>query len=417
LTWPDHPNGGWLGDGRPASATDRPENVDALRQTVVARIAEGLAIYPQGGGTALDFGGTPRLPGVALDTRALNKVIDYPAADMTVTVEAGMTLAGLRAVLAEHRQRFLIDAPHPDRATIGGIYATNTSSSRRFGAGRPRDQIIGVSFVTSDGALVKGGGRVVKNVAGYDFPKLLTGSLGTLGIITQVTLKVRPLPEASDLVWVPYPTLESLGSALERLNTSGTRPMAIDAFNASGAKLAGESLGLPVDDGVLVIGFEDNTPSVTWQVDRLMMELGKTNVVILEREKADPLWSALTEWQAAEPGPVSLVANVRPSTVVPFCRTLDPALWAVQAHAGSGIVRGHWLGSPDLEALAPEIDRLRALAVDDGGNLTLSRCPAAWKERLRVWGQPRQDWALAARVKHALDPKGAMNPGRFADTI
>ena len=146
----------------------------------------------------------PGRPGVAIDTRSLGRVIDYPHADMTITVEAGITAAALRAVLAEQNQRLLIDVPQADRATLGGVFATNTSGPRRFGLGRPRDQIIGVSFVTSEGVVVKGGGRVVKNVAGYDFPKLLTGSMGTLGIITQMTLKVRPMPEASAIVWVPF---------------------------------------------------------------------------------------------------------------------------------------------------------------------------------------------------------------------
>ena len=110
----------------------------------------------------------------------------------------------------------LIDIPQADRATLGGVFATNTCGPRRFGLGRPRDQIIGVSFVTSEGIEVKGGGRVVKNVAGYDLPKLLTGSMGTLGIITQMTLKVTPLPEASAIVWVPF---TSLGIARWRPST------------------------------------------------------------------------------------------------------------------------------------------------------------------------------------------------------
>lgn len=417
MSWPVNATGGRLGDGRPASATDRPGTVDALCHTIVARVAQGHAIYPQGGGTALDYGGTPRSPGVAIDTRSLCRVIDYPAADMTITVEAGVTLAQLRGVLAEHRQRLLVDAPHPDRATLGGVYATNSCSSRRFGAGRPRDQIIGVGFVTPDGAQVKGGGRVVKNVAGYDLPKLLTGSLGTLGIITQMTLKVRPIPESSALVWVPYPAIESIALALERLNTSASRPLAIDVLNPSAARLAGGALGLPSEDWALVVGFEDNAASVAWQVDRLMIELGKTNVVIREGNDAEPLWSLLTEFQAAEAGPVSIVANVRPSNVMRFLKDVDPARCALQAHAGNGIVHGHFLGSPDCDGLAAEIDRLRRAAVDDGGNLILSRCPADWKERLRVWGAPRADWALAERIKHALDPRGVMNPGRFIGTI
>src|SRR5262249_35551074 len=132
LTWPDDPSGGLLGDGRFATATERPETVEALCQVVRERVAQGLAIYPQAGGTALDYGGTPRAPGVAVNTRALNRVIEYPAADMTITVEAGITMAALRAVLAEQHQRLLIDAPLPDRATLGGVFATNTCGPRRF---------------------------------------------------------------------------------------------------------------------------------------------------------------------------------------------------------------------------------------------------------------------------------------------
>jgi glycolate oxidase FAD binding subunit len=408
---------GPLGDGRTASAVDRPETVDALRQVVVERVAQGHALYPQGGGTALDYGNPPRDPGVVIDTRAISRVIDYPASDMTITVEAGLTLSALRAVLAVGGQRPLIDAPHPDRATLGGIFATNTNGPRRFGAGRPRDQILGVSFVTSDGALVKGGGRVVKNVAGYDFPKLLTGSLGTLGIIVQMTLKVRPLPEVSALAWVPVPDVEALGPTLDRLNTSATRPMALELLNSTGARLIGEDLGLPASDWVLVLGFEDNAASVTWQLDRLKGELGRADLVILEGVQAEPLWSALTEFQAAKVGALSFMANLRPSSVVPFVTRLDPSRWAIQAHAGNGIVRGHVLGETDLERLAWEVEQLRADAVMDGGNLILPRCPTDAKDRLRVWGEPRPDWKIAKRIKQALDPKGVMNPGRFVGII
>ena len=415
--WPDSPAGGTLGDGRFALATDRPEDVEALCRTVRERVAAGLAIYPQGGRTAIDYGGIPRTPGVVVDTTAINRLIDYPAADMTITVQAGMTLSALRAILAEKHQRVLVDAPLPDRATLGGIYATNTSGPRRYGSGRPRDQIIGVSFVTSPGVVIKGGGRVVKNVAGYDFPKLLTGSLGTLGIMTQLTLKVRPIPEASVLVWVPFTTLKSLAAALDQLNTSGTRPIALELLNGSGARTVGQTLGLPAEPGVLVIGFEDNVGSIGWQLDRIKLELGRADLVAIEGGATAPLWEALTEFQAIELGPFSFVANVRPSTVVAFIERLDSQRWSVQAHAGNGIVRAHALGEWDLERAGEQVEHLRHAADSDGGNLILSRCPTEWKDRLGVWGKPRADWAIAERVKTALDPHGAMNPGRFVGRI
>ena len=277
-SWPDPPAAGPLGDGRPALARLRPETVVDLCQAVGEHAGDGLAIYPQGGATALDYGGIPGRPGVAIDTRSLCRVIDYPHADMTITVQAGITAASLHAVLAEQNQRLLIDIPQADRATLGGVFATNTSGPRRFGLGRPRDQIIGVNFVTSQGIEVKGGGRVVKNVAGYDLPKLLTGSMGTLGIITQMTFKVRPMPEASAIVWVPFTSLASLGGTLDALNTSGSRPVALDLLSAPAARIIGEPLNVPAGDWVLVIGLEDNATSVNWQINRLMIELGRADL-------------------------------------------------------------------------------------------------------------------------------------------
>ncbi len=411
--WPDSPAGGTLGDGRFAIATLQPHDVDALCNTVRDQVAQGHAIYPQGGRTSLDYGCAPARPGVAIDTTAINRLIDYPFADMTITVQAGMTLSVLREILAEHQQRVLIDAPFPDRATVGGIYATNATGPRRYAAGRPRDQIIGVSFVTSEAVVVKGGGRVVKNVAGYDFPKLLTGSMGTLGIITQLTLKVRPNPEASAIAWVPFPSFKRLAGVLDILNTSGTRPMALELLNAPAARTIARGLGLTGDLGVLAIGYEDTAASVRWQLDRLEQELGPTNQAVTQAADAERLWQSLTEFQALEIGPISFVANLRPSSVVPFIEQLDPERWSAQAHAGNGIVRAHALGDWSLETADQQIAKHRGMATRDGGNLILSRCPTEWKDSLRVWGEPRADWIIGQRIKRALDPHLAMNPGRF----
>ena len=418
MNWPDPPAAGRLGDGRLASALDRPDDLDALRQAIVSRVDEGLAIYPQGGRTALDSGGVPAKPGAAISTLGLDRVIDYPAADMTITIEAGLTLGDLQTILAENNQRLPLDPPQPDRSTLGGIFATNASGPRRFGAGRPRDLILGVGFVSGAGELIKGGGRVVKNVAGYDFPRLLTGSFGTFGPIVQMTLKVRPRPEASAIAWVAFADPDRAAKALDLLNTSATRPIAIDLFNRPGSRLVGEPLGLPAGDWVLAVGFEDNSASVAWQVDRLRTELADAGSFdVAEGVGALPLWSALTEFQVAEAGPLTLLASLRPSEVVPFARGLDPAHWSVGAHAGSGIVRAHAIGEPTLDDLEEELKRLRAEVAKGRGTLSLPRCPTDGKDRLKIWGDPRDDWPMAERIKRALDPLGVMNPGRFVGTI
>ncbi|MGH9646007.1 MAG: FAD-binding oxidoreductase, partial [Bryobacteraceae bacterium] len=154
----------------------------------------GQAVIPTGGATKLDWGNPPRKADVLLSMRRQNRVLEHAWADLTVTVEAGCTIAELQRTLAEHGQRLAIDPLWPDRATIGGVLSTNDSGSLRLGYGAMRDLIIGVTLVLADGTVAKRGGKVVKNVAGYDLPKLATGALGTLGVITRAVFRLHPLP-------------------------------------------------------------------------------------------------------------------------------------------------------------------------------------------------------------------------------
>src|SRR5207248_587611 len=181
-------------------AVVRPTSVAEVGDLVRRAIDQGHALFPLGGRTLLDVGLPPDRAGVGVDLRDLSEVIDYPARDMTVTVQPGITLARLEVLLATERQRLPVDVPQPDRATLGGALAVNASGPRRYGFGTLRDYVIGMTVVNDEGHEAKAGGRVVKNVAGYDLPKLHVGALGTLGIIVQVTLKLRPLPEESALL-------------------------------------------------------------------------------------------------------------------------------------------------------------------------------------------------------------------------
>src|SRR3954454_14472916 len=206
---------------RPASAADL---ADIVRRGGPAcrSPADGTAVYPVGGGTMLDYGLPPARPGVAVDLRSLDKVVDFPARDMTITVEAGITIARLDEITRAEGLHLPIDVPDPERATLGGAIACNVSGPRRYGYGTLRDYILGITTVNDRGELVSAGGRVVKNVAGYDLMKLHTGALGTLGVITQVTLKLRPVPEERALLVGSNSDVVRFGPVLDRLSQTQT---------------------------------------------------------------------------------------------------------------------------------------------------------------------------------------------------
>jgi glycolate oxidase FAD binding subunit len=277
---------------------EQPASAAELGEVVRRSAAAGQAVYPVGGRTQLGYGLPPNRPGVALDTRGLARVIDYPARDMTVTVQAGITVAALQQLLATENQRLPLDVPRAEQATLGGLLAANTSGPRRLGWGTARDYVIGVSVVNDEGHEVKAGGRVVKNVAGYDLCKLYVGSLGTLGVITQVTLKLRPRPERDALLTLPC-TAEEAGPLLDRLHASRTRPVCVELLNPAAARRL-DPEACPSSWAVLV-GYEDTAEALSWQVQQLVRELCPSRDVNARvATAAAPLWQRLVERPAEE---------------------------------------------------------------------------------------------------------------------
>jgi glycolate oxidase FAD binding subunit len=400
-----------------------PNSVPELCELVRLAAASKQAIYPFGGQTMLEMGLIPTRPGTGVDLRKLNQVIDYPARDMTITVQAGITITVLNEVLRSEKQRLPVDIPLPDRATLGGAIAANASGPRRFGLGTLRDYVIGISIVNDKGQEVKAGGRVVKNVAGYDLMKLYTGSLGTLGIISQVTLKLKPYPESSSLLALPVDTRQ-IASILDALNGSRTRPACIDLLDPAAGAAIRERLDLHILSGSawrLVIGFEDNFKAVAWQIQQLRQELPAELRSSLEECPPDDernLWSILSDFALWPEARLSFKANLRPSAVPEFCAraaSLTPAP-LLQAHAGNGIIFGHFRDLT-IEQTGSMLELLGTLAEKANGNLIVTRCPAPWKSVLPVWGRPTADRILMKAIKEKLDPGNIFNPGRFVDGI
>lgn len=350
----------------------RPGTVAELCALVKETRAAKRGLYPAGGRTALDLGPPPAKPGVACDTTALAAVLDYPARDMTITVQAGVTVAALQDALAKEGQWLPVDVASPERATLGGAVATNASGPRRYGYGTLRDYVIGISFVTDDGVEVKAGGRVVKNVAGYDLMKLQIGALGTLGVVTQLTLKVKPKPEASATVAFACETV-ALPAVLDTLAATKTRPVAVELSRATEGAWQ------------LHVGFEEKAAAVKWQVETLLAEL---KVVPTTNAREEDGVAFIARHTALQVRPESRYIGklcVPPSKVAETVAQL-PAGALVHAHALNGVIWVH--GDAPVAGCVPR----RGRAPSDA---------------------PPPAWELMRHVKHTLDPDNVFNPGRL----
>jgi len=404
----------------PLKNTFSPADQGELAGNVREAFESGTPLYPIGGGTSLDFGLPAKAPGNGLSLAKINRVIDYPARDMTVTVEAGLSMQALADLLATERQRLPIDVPRPAEATIGGVIAANWNGPRRYGQGSVRDHVIGIHAVDGRGMPFKGGGRVVKNVAGYDFCKLLTGSLGTLGVITQVTFKLKPIPEQSVLVGCNLPDLDMAEKVLASLVRSEATPAAIEL--AAGPAWEQESALQPlgkagVSSVYLLVGLEGNAAEVEYMIHQLTSEwraLGAPPPLAIG--EGATLWKALAEFPASGQSPLSLKAAVVPSGVtamIAAARQLDPQC-SLQAHAGNGTVFIKLATFPAQGLSRALVGQLQPVATAHSGNLiVLSNPSGAEMTHQSVWGAIDAPLDVMSVVKRKFDPKDILNRGRF----
>jgi glycolate oxidase FAD binding subunit len=404
-------------------STQEPDDAVAMAEQVRQAYREGTAIYPLGGQTSLDFGLSAKREGVGLSLARLNRIIDYPARDMTITVEAGATMQTLAETLAAENQFLPVDVPQAVRATIGGVIATNWNGPRRYGQGLLRDYVIGISAVDGTGRTFKGGGRVVKNVAGYDFCKLLTGSLGTLGVITQVTLRVKPRPQRSTLLVARIASFEAAERVLAPMATSQTTPTAIELLAGPswcGDAIVGEVIGRAAPQAcAIAAGLEGTEPEVRWMIDQLGREwraAGVEHYSAVVDSDAVALWQRLADFAQSGPSPLVLKASLVPSGVTPFAAAvhqIDPQA-DVQCHAGSGVVIARFAEFPSQGLSRTLIQKLHPLAARHQGTVVvLSNPEGAEMTHASVWGGLDAPAALMTAVKRQFDPGDILNPGRF----
>lgn len=394
-----------------------PDSLDALREVMAAADAGELAVAPYGGGTRIGIGAAPTRLDAVIVTRRLNRLVDYQPDDMTVTVECGMTVADLQATLAERGQFLPLDPPLPGRATIGGTVAANASGPWRCAYGAARDWLIGVRVVAPDGRIVKGGGRVVKNVAGYDLCKLYTGSLGTLGVLAELTFKVMPRPEAVGMVSVPL-RMEQIEPLLAAIMDSDLAPSALELF-APGADPTGTA---PEGGAALLTRFDGPREAVDWQFSELQSMAARSGVTAAPSPLTPHQWEQARDWAGGEfawlamAGSTSSAATALLEAGVQASSAVGTSL-EVAARAATGAVFYGARGPLTPEAARELTGKLRAEAKELGGSLVVLQAAPELREGLEVWGPLGPELRLMQGIKAQLDPKGIMNPGRFVGGI
>jgi len=410
-------------DGHEPKEVIFPESLDQAAGVLYVAAEHQRAVSPVGTGAFLHIGGLPRRYDLALCLQRMDRIVDYQPADMTVSVEAGMPLARLQHILGEQNQWLPVDPPWPDRVTVGGLIAMNLSGPSRLSQGTIRDFLIGIKAIRADGTVIKSGGRVVKNVAGYDLAKLYCGSFGTLGVIAEATFKVRPRPEAQAVCSVDFPSAEQAMAVAFRLLGTELQPTFLELANFDPS----EGQGAKVAPYRLFIGFAGVAEEVTYQQNRLREIVGGAgqNPQTWEEGKGQTLVAVVRDFPASGEAALRCKVSLLPSQISAFCTTVEEEApvrdLSVEfvVHAGNGII---YCRLPQTENLAREkllsfVDWLRILAKKLGGYLIIEAIDPALKDRVDVWGHVGNSFPLMKRLKETLDPQGMLNPGRFVGGI
>ena len=394
--------------GTKIDCTVYPNTQEELAAVIAWAGQNCFAVLPCGSGSKLDWGGLVKGVKIAVSTARLNRLVEHAVGDLTVTAEAGMKFADLQQILAAAGQFLPIDPAYPQEATLGGIVATADAGSLRHRYRGVRDLLLGITFVRSDGKIAVAGGRVVKNVAGYDLMKLFTGAYGTLGVISQVTFRVYPLPESSGTV-VLTGEINALSQTAQILLSSALTPTAVDLVSPD---LVAQ-LGLGKSQG-LIVRFQSIAESVKEQSARLL-EVGEKlglQANICGGNDEHQLWQRLPEtmWDSGTKSAIICKIGIRPSEAVTAINELPVQDAWIHAGSGLGVLRFE-------TATAQTLLQVRRGCEAKGGFLTVLAAPTDIKQQLDVWGYTGSAIDLMRRIKQQFDPENLLSPYRFISGI
>src|ERR1700722_8958084 len=423
----------------------RPDSVEQIPEIIKVAASEKLAVVVTGGRTKLDLGLPPKRYDVALDMSALNKIISHDPGDLTLSVEAGIPLRQLSRALAQHGQFLPLAVPFLERTTIGGTIASGVDGPLRQFYGTARDYLLGIEFVTGDGVAAKSGGRVVKNVTGYDIHKLMIGALGTLGVITRLNFKTFPMLTSSRAFMGTFQTVERACGMRNRVSQSHLTPVTMEIFSPGVAELFSSEAAsrvaptsLPKDllskaRWTFTSGFSGNPNTLTryeTELRKMAEECGAVDATVLEGSELASAFALKREFIpiALESSPATTIIKI---SVLP--RQMSEALasaareadnnrlrWAAMAR-GLGVIYFAVLPTESNDATRRQVlqaaNNILAACAAQGGHATIPWCPTEWKIALKVWGLPRADFAQMLKLKKVFDLAGVFSPGRFVGGI
>lgn len=423
-------------DGQAPKAVVFPADAQELSEVMKLASSERLSVVPRGSGTKIGLGGIPARVDLVVGLTRIKQIIDREPGDLTATFQAGMLLREAQTSLHSSGQFLPFDPARCEQATIGGILATNSSGPCRHRYGTARDLVIGIRVVHADGTITKGGAKVVKSVSGYDMNKLYVGSLGTLGIILEATMRLYPLP-AVERTWIAlFLTDEAAGGAVAHLLHSTIVCTRVEILSPVAAQSIGEQAGLAFAAGTVAVAV--SVGSMPEAVDaqiaairKLCRQAGAVAGLLMEGSAQESLWRAICDFPPASSDGrtwTTLKASVPLTKVLETIyraealgRNLGLESAAI-SEAGCGIVRLYWrgeAGSAEREptSIAKGVEELRNWVVRNGGSLVILSAPPAIKAGVDVWGPVGSALPLMQQLKQQFDPHRLLNPGRFVGGI
>jgi len=382
-----------------------PENIDQLSGMLEMAAVESWRIVPAGAGTWLEMGNPAGAFDLIVSTSRMSRVLEYEPADLTATVEAGCSLTSFNRMAAADRQFIPLDPFGDESSTIGATISTASAGPLRCAYGTPRDWLIGLRIVHADGKITSAGGKVVKNVAGYDLCKLYTGSFGTLGIIAEMSFKLRALPSDDSTLIFYSGNVHGFCELIERIRDSDLSPSAMELISPGSRDLA-------IEPGrfALALRFLSEPETAAWQQTEAVSMAGGLDSVLFKGDQSADFWRKYSAGETAEEWETCLRVSSLPADLSDTLADIDNLFpgACTRSHVANGLVRVFG------KAFDPEsITQLRKRAASRGGSLVITRAGDDLKRTVEVWGDPGPTISIMKQIRDSFDPHRRLNSGRF----